>query len=79
MRPEQSEGVSDKGMQNGGTLVAGNMKQGVLVGCIRFRDLGDESWVLVERVQGRLKGRDWERGAWGLLYRHAMYSTRSLR
>ena len=68
------------------------MKQGVLVGCIRFRDLGDESLVLVEWVRGRLEGRDWERGAWGRLegwdwergawgrlYRHDMYSTRFLR
>ena len=55
------------------------MKQGVLVGCIRFRDLGDESLVLVERVRGRLEGRDWERGAWGRLYRHDTYSTRFLR
>ena len=55
------------------------MKQGVLVGFIRFRDLGDESLVLVEWVWGRLEGRDWERGAWRSLYGHAMYSTRSLR
>lgn len=50
------------------------MKQRVLVGCKRFRDLGDKSLVLVEWVQGRLEGWGWEEGVWWL-YCHGMYST----
>ena len=53
-----------------------------MVDCIRFWDLGNKSWVLVEWVRGRLEwgrleGWGWEEGIRGVwrLYCHDMYST----